>query len=167
MRIACTCLEPLTTRYSSAFVVDPCILSFLVSGSGPSQHPTFRPTMNDSNSPQQVTESPVNLTGSTRQDEVALPESSAKRKIGLILLSMVASQLALYLDGASKFNIIANLAISLLARWYTAHPRAVIDILRPPAKRKTSTQTRRSLKRRFAVGCGRYSRLYRVVTLDA
>jgi hypothetical protein len=83
---------------------------------------------------------------------VVLPRNSPWVTIGLLLLSLVLSPLAIYLDGGSSVNVAINLVLYIHLLWWISIPWAFIFILRSRKKRNMSRPWRSSLWARNGEG---------------
>jgi hypothetical protein len=77
-----------------------------------------------------TTETTESINVRYEPSSVAQPKNSAKRTTGLILLSLVVSPAAIYLDGGSSLTVAMNFLLWLNLLWIISVPLAIGYILR-------------------------------------
>ena len=97
--------------------------------------------------------------GHPRPTAVASPKNTPAKSVGLVLLSLICSPLALYLDGASTVNVVINFILWLNLLWLISVPWAIGYVLRSEENRNMSRPWRYSLWVHNREGYAPHSRL--------
>jgi len=94
-----------------------------------------------------------------QRSAVAVPKKSPWKTTGLILLSLVVSPMAVYLDGGSSLNVVLNFILWINLLWPISVPWAIGYVLRSDERRKMSRPWRYSLWVRHSEGYAPHSKV--------